>query len=68
MHLHKTKHGPEEDLDIAHQQLVAAVAAGAVTLEDREATPEEAREALGDLILLAKIAEDQGIDDDAGMV
>jgi hypothetical protein len=58
MHLARVKHGVDDDLDTEHEALVAAVEAGEVELHDREATPDEAREALGDLILLANMAID----------
>jgi hypothetical protein len=60
MHLHKVKHGAEDDLDAEHDAIVAGVRAGTITLldPDREPTLEEAAEAMGDLVLLDKMAID----------
>jgi hypothetical protein len=43
---------------------VAAVAAGTMTLEDREATQEEAEAARGELIVLAKMPDNRAMDDE----
>ena len=43
----------DEDLDRAHEAIVAGVADGTIPLEDRESTMDEAHEAQGDLTLLA---------------
>jgi hypothetical protein len=67
MHLFKQKHD-EEDLDQAHEQLVAAVESGEVELVERDATPEEAQEALGELILLRKMTDDQSMNDETPSV
>jgi hypothetical protein len=64
MHLHKSKHRPEDDLDVAHEQLVAAVEAGTFALEDREATQKEIEEAWGELILLDKLTDNRAMDDE----
>jgi hypothetical protein len=64
MHLHKTKRGPEDDLDVAHEQLVAAVEAGTITLADREAAQEEIEEAWGKMILLDKLTDNRAMDDE----
>lgn len=63
MHLYKTKHRPEDDLDSEHSALVAAVEAGEITLEEREATQEEGEEALADFLMLARMRPDRAMDD-----
>ena len=65
LHLYKVKHGMEEDLGAAHHALVAGVQDGTITLEAREPTPEEVEDALGELILLAKMEDDRAMDDGA---
>jgi hypothetical protein len=63
MHLFRVKHGPGNDLDALHEQLVAEVAAGKIPLQEREATPEEAREAWGDLLILRRMLTARAMDD-----
>ena len=68
MHLHRVPHGAGEDLDAAHEQLVSAVEAGTIPLQERDPTPTEIAEAFGELILLDKMADDQANDDDDEMI
>jgi hypothetical protein len=64
MHLYKAKHDPlEESLDARHEAIVAGVESGELELVEREATPEEAEEAVADLLLLAKMVDKRAIDD-----
>jgi hypothetical protein len=58
LHLYKVRHANDAVLDGEHAALVAAVEAGSVDLVAREATPEEAQEAMGELMLLAEMARD----------
>ena len=64
MHLFRRKHGMEEDLDAAHDAIVAGVEDGTITLEARERTPEEVEEAWGELILLDKMTDNRAMDDE----
>jgi hypothetical protein len=64
MHLFRRKHGTEEDLDAAHDSIVAGVEDGTITLEAREPTPEEVEEAWGELILLDKMTDNRAMDDE----
>jgi hypothetical protein len=60
MHLYKAKHGADDDLDAEHDAVVAGVRSGEITLldPDREPTREEVAEAVGDMVLLDRMAMD----------
>jgi hypothetical protein len=63
--LFRRKHGVDVDLDVAHNAIVAGVADGTIPCtDDRESTPEEAVEACGELIVLAKMTDNRAMDDE----
>ena len=63
--LFRRKHSVDVDLDVAHNAIVAGVADGTIPLTgDREATPKEAEEAWGELIVLAKMPDNRAMDDE----
>jgi hypothetical protein len=60
LRLHKVRHANDAVLDAEHEALVAGIASGEITLSDsdREPTQAEVEEAMGDLLLMDKMATD----------